>query len=95
MLCPRGNISCIMRVSSFSPNGPPSLTESSLERLSLTVGKMEEDHQDYERHHDNDRDVPVDTQPCYNIVEGAEGEDVAEIIKGFFIVHSQTPEDVE
>ena len=80
-------------MSSFSPNGPPSLTESSLERLSLTVGEMEEDHQDNEHHHDNDRDVPVDTKPCYDIVEGAEGEDVAKIIEGLFIVHSQTPVD--
>ena len=79
-----------MRLSSFSPNGPPSLTESSLDRLSLTVGEMEEDHQDNEHHHDNDRDVPVDTKPCYNIVKGAEGEDVAKIIESLFIVHSQT-----
>ena len=55
---------------------------------------MEEDHDDYDHHNNGDWDVPVDCQPCYNIVEGGYSEDVEEVVQSLFVVNSQTPNDV-
>jgi len=86
-------INCIWSTSPSPPKGIPCTAKPSLEWSPLAVCDMEEDHQDDDHHDNDDRNIPIDGQPCYNNVEGVQSENVKKVVESLFIVNSQTPSD--